>query len=767
MQDLQTKDPSSLFVMIAQRMTTMGAGSDKAGLAVHLFGKAGAELIPMLNDVGANMDKTRAQTKALGLTLSDDMVSSAQAAQGAVHNLELIGQGLATQFDAGFMPRFAAGVNTFAQSITGVGVPAMKTFGTTVGNAFTTIVGGILKAGIQLEGFWEKQVYDAQAFGTLMKSVAASVLTGKSGGLGDYMLDRDREHARIDRQTNTKVSNVDQSMRTNLRDAQSATFGANPTGIAGDGTAAGEAAKARQKQLEEANKTGEALNQLQQAKADNELAILRAKNTAEEQVEKQRYDAGEITLQQYYEDRAKRITDAYDAETAVIAKKIDAAEKAPTQGKDKEETAQLQIKQVKELQKLTADLDVATTKYGADMTANTAQRAAAEKSAGEKMLQDEQKLATMVGDRHKASQLALEQELATYADLLKKQGESDAAVASKTADFATRGNAKIAFGELQDQASATFGDLDRSVSGINAQAAAGAISQIAATGQIIGLERQRLPVLDGIITKMEEQARISGDPAQVQAVAALREQYAQLSVSVTTVQTAGTYLQNQMQQFVSAGLVDFFTEGISGAKSFGDALGDLANTFEQMVARMIAKMIIYYAFAALLGWLMPGSSDLIMGSLFPGGPFGGGKAGGGNVRKGTTYLIGEKGPELMTMGGDAFITPHDQSMAALSAASTIPNVHTAASISSAAAMDDGGGSTAGQMAGNVQAQAAPVINITTPPGTQAQTKQSTGSNGQSITKIIITAVTTDIARGGATAKVIQGQYGLTRQATVR
>lgn len=40
--------------------------------------------------------------------------------------------------------------------------------------------------------------------------------------------------------------------------------------------------------------------------------------------------------------------------------------------------------------------------------------------------------------------------------------------------------------------------------------------------------------------------------------------------------------------------------------------------------------------------------------------FGGGKAVGGDVSAGMTYLVGERGPELITMGGKGYVTPNDQ-----------------------------------------------------------------------------------------------------------
>jgi hypothetical protein len=40
--------------------------------------------------------------------------------------------------------------------------------------------------------------------------------------------------------------------------------------------------------------------------------------------------------------------------------------------------------------------------------------------------------------------------------------------------------------------------------------------------------------------------------------------------------------------------------------------------------------------------------------------FGGGKAAGGPVRSGTSYLVGERGPELFTPSGSGMITPNNR-----------------------------------------------------------------------------------------------------------
>ena len=66
----------------------------------------------------------------------------------------------------------------------------------------------------------------------------------------------------------------------------------------------------------------------------------------------------------------------------------------------------------------------------------------------------------------------------------------------------------------------------------------------------------------------------------------------------------------------------------------------------------------------------------IAGSLFGGGGnflsglFGGGRAGGGPVMAGRSYMVGENGPEMVTMGGNGYVT----NTAALRSAVQTPSV---------------------------------------------------------------------------------------------
>lgn len=96
-------------------------------------------------------------------------------------------------------------------------------------------------------------------------------------------------------------------------------------------------------------------------------------------------------------------------------------------------------------------------------------------------------------------------------------------------------------------------------------------------------------------------------------------------------------MEDALVNFVKTGKLDF--------KSLADSIiADLA--------RIAAKKLIAGVVGSLFG---PNTTD-----VFGDGVWGGPKAKGGPVSSGKTYLVGEEGPELLTMGGNGNITPNGE-----------------------------------------------------------------------------------------------------------
>ncbi|MBA3936923.1 MAG: hypothetical protein H0X38_05630 [Planctomycetes bacterium] len=105
-----------------------------------------------------------------------------------------------------------------------------------------------------------------------------------------------------------------------------------------------------------------------------------------------------------------------------------------------------------------------------------------------------------------------------------------------------------------------------------------------------------------------------------------------------------------------------------------------------------------------------------------------GRANGGPVAAGSTYLVGERGPELLTMGGNGNVTPN--SRIGGGPAKIVVNLHNA------------------------------------PAGTSAQVSQTQSSDGTLNVNVMFDqlsrAVAGDIRAGGPIAKAMEGTYGMNR-----
>jgi len=103
-------------------------------------------------------------------------------------------------------------------------------------------------------------------------------------------------------------------------------------------------------------------------------------------------------------------------------------------------------------------------------------------------------------------------------------------------------------------------------------------------------------------------------------------------------------------------LVDFIMTGKFQWREFGRFI--LKEITRIMVKREAMKPLENWASGVNWGSLFSGTSNTWAGS--PGGAGFIGKAEGGSVHSGTSYLVGERGPEIFTPNSSGSITPNDQ-----------------------------------------------------------------------------------------------------------
>jgi hypothetical protein len=182
--DGSLKSNRQMMSEVADRFAGMEDGAEKTALAIEIFGKSGADMIPMLNGGSAGLQEMDDMAAKLGLTLSDKAVEQAGAFNDTLDLLMLGGQGVARGIAAELLPTLSSLAGSFLTSMTqgdrlkntaqflanvlkilytvGVGiVEVFSTVGKTLGAAgaqLIAILNGDFKAAAQIGRDWADEI---------------------------------------------------------------------------------------------------------------------------------------------------------------------------------------------------------------------------------------------------------------------------------------------------------------------------------------------------------------------------------------------------------------------------------------------------------------------------------------------------------------------------------------------------------------------------------------------------------------------------------
>jgi len=118
--------------------------------------------------------------------------------------------------------------------------------------------------------------------------------------------------------------------------------------------------------------------------------------------------------------------------------------------------------------------------------------------------------------------------------------------------------------------------------------------------------------------------------------------FAQLAIDAQKMQQ----LYSSIGQTIQTGIVNSLTAAVEGTKSLAEVASD--------TLKSLASILLKFGLQTFLGGLGGGDPTNIFTKLF-----GGGMASGGTVKGGTSYLVGERGPELFTPGRSGSIAPNN------------------------------------------------------------------------------------------------------------
>lgn len=98
------KTTRAMLAEVADKFANLKDGSQKTALAVQIFGKAGADMIPLLNGGAAGLADMDEKALKLGLTLSDSTVKQAEEFNDALDLMKLRVTGAANEIAAELLP---------------------------------------------------------------------------------------------------------------------------------------------------------------------------------------------------------------------------------------------------------------------------------------------------------------------------------------------------------------------------------------------------------------------------------------------------------------------------------------------------------------------------------------------------------------------------------------------------------------------------------------------------------------------------------------
>ncbi|HFF3758497.1 TPA: phage tail protein [Stenotrophomonas maltophilia] len=487
-QDGTLRDSEQVLLDLADRFQAMPDGAEKAALAVDIFGKAGAEMIPFLNQGREGIGALKQEAAELGLQLSADTAAQAGNFNDALDKLKLATQSIGNQIIASLLPALndmAGGMvesakqgGTMRAILDGV-VLVLKTLAlgaATVGKAFVAL-GEAIGAGV---------------------AAAVEALKGNTEGAKAIIADL----------KGNLVKRLDElaSFRDSLFDPKPIEVKAPK--IQADPELLQRLTKP--KAVKPAQDTTGAQTTLMKAQLDAEFALLKDGLTRQQ-----------TALDTALEDRLVSVRDYYTQKTAIEQREVDAeiarkqqelARSQQVAATGKSENDRLKAKA--EVAKAEADLITLNNRRTDIEQANARKAAQAERELADALAQAREELAQITGTATDADrQAAIER---SYRDLRARlAAESDADGVSLVDRLINVKAAQANLAALEAQWRQVTERLRNAQEAIQTQQQAGLLTEAQARQQIVALQQQSATEMERLLPTMQQAAQAIGPDAVI------------------------------------------------------------------------------------------------------------------------------------------------------------------------------------------------------------------------------------------------------------
>lgn len=552
-QDGTLRDSEQVLLDLADRFKAMPDGAEKAALAVDIFGKAGAEMIPFLNQGRDGIGALKQEAAELGLQLSADTAAQAGNFNDALDKLKLATQSIGNQIIASLLPA----LNDMAGGM----VESAKQGGT-----LRVILDGIV---LVLKTLALGAATVGKAFVALGEAIGGGVAAAVEALKGNT----DGAKAIIADLKGSLIQRLDElaSFRDSLFDpkpieVKAPRIQADPELL--QRLTKPKAGKAAQ------DSTG-AQTTLMKAQLDAEFALLKD-GLARQQ----------IALDAALEDRLVSVRDYYTQKTAIEQREVDAeiarkqqelarSQQIATNGKSEND----RLRAKAEVAKAEADLITLNNRRTDIEQANARKAAQAERELADALAQAREELAQITSTATDADRKsAIER---SYRDLRARlAAESDADGVSLVDRLINVKAAQANLSALETQWRQVTERLRNAQEALQTQQQAGLLTEAQARQQIVTLQQQSATEMERLLPTMQQAAQAIGPDAVIR-VQAWRNELERTRLTVDEM----TPLWNRIGESFGGALNGMIT----GAQTWRSAMASL---FQQVADAFLQQIVI-------------------------------------------------------------------------------------------------------------------------------------------------------------------------------
>ncbi|MEW5771066.1 MAG: phage tail protein [Pseudomonadota bacterium] len=549
-QDGTLRGTDQVLLDLAERFKAMPDGAQKTALAVQLFGKAGAELIPFLNQGRDGIEELSAEMQALGVQMSGETAAQAGEFNDALDKLKLASTSIGNQIIASLLPALndmAGGMvesakegGTLRVILDGV-VLVLKTLAlgaATVGKAFVAL-GEAIGAGV---------------------AAAVEALKGNTAGAKAIIADL----------KGSLIKRLDE-----LAEFRDSLFDPKPIEVKAPRIQADPELLQRMTRPRAAPDTRGAQTSLIKAQLDAELALLKDALTRQQTALDAALEDRLISVRDYYAQKTALEQRELDAEIARKQQELARSQQMAVGGKSENE----RLKAKAEVAKAEAELIVLNNRRSDIEQANARKAAQAERELADALAQAREELAQITGTATDADrQAAIER---SYRDLRARlAAESDADGVSLVDRLINVKAAQANLSALETQWRQVTERLRNAQEALQTQQQAGLLTEAQARQQIVTLQQQSATEMERLLPTMQQAAQAIGPDAVIR-VQAWRNELERTRLTVDEM----TPLWNRIGESFGGALNGMIT----GAQTWRSAMASL---FQQVADAFLQQIVI-------------------------------------------------------------------------------------------------------------------------------------------------------------------------------